>query len=89
MIARNQYKINYGDEKIIIKILYGGFSAYQKLQEKPSSFFCLIRFTFYKTLNHIFVKWMNGCNIPLSMKVGGYVHTSCQWNCRTRKSCRW
>lgn len=39
MIARNQYKINYGDEKIIIKILYGGFSAYQKLQEKPSSFF--------------------------------------------------
>lgn len=77
MQTRNQYKINYGDERIIIKILYAGFSAYQKVCEKPISLLNLICFSFYKTLNHIFIKWMNGARIPLSVNVGGNAHTSC------------
>lgn len=66
---RDANKINHGDEKLIVRILYGGFDAYEK--SKNGKLKNKIRYKLYKALNHFFVKWLCGADIPLSVKMGG------------------
>lgn len=75
---RDANKINHGDEKLIVRILYGGFDAYEK--SKNGKLKNKIRYKLYKALNHFFVKWLCGADIPLSVKMGGYKNTAFQWN---------
>ena len=51
---RDANKINHGDEKLIVRILYGGFDAYEK--SKNGKLKNKIRYKLYKALNHFFVK---------------------------------
>lgn len=65
MQIRDEKQINHGDEKIVLKILRKGYDSKFK-----NTFIGKFQYNWYKLLNRIFVKYMNGANIPIDVKIG-------------------
>ena len=66
MQIRDEKQINHGDEKIVLKILRKGYDSKFK-----NTFIGKFQYNWYKLLNRFFVKYMNGANIPIDVKIGG------------------
>lgn len=75
-MLREENKINFGDERWAVKIWRNGHSAYKKYANKRT-IWSRLNYIIYKLLNHLFVKYLLGANIPLSTQIGGVETGTC------------